>query len=274
MNSRKKATPGGASSKTHGFEVADLIEAFLRECSSYIPWAKLNQSPSFDSMTHKKKMDAKEGIRQKGGKLAEALERIGEDNSDVLKVIHCVDGGGGGVEGLGRIWPAPKITLQGIMIRLRCGTADIPGMTRQDARDKLLGMVESNEPYTSVDNLAKRVGCSKTTVHEAIQSFPKLKEWQAKSAKKSPGTRSLNAVDLDNRLGDEDDPADIAAGNEQLDTVFAKLLQEATPEERADWNSKTPEQQHDLARLHLEQEKEIRIEDKAKKGNILLGRKP
>ena len=70
------------------------------------------------------------------------------------------------------------------------------------------------------------------------------------------------------------DPAEIAAENERLDSTFARLIQEATPKERAEWNGYDTEQKRDLARTVMEQEKDQHIEDQATGGNRIPGRKP
>jgi hypothetical protein len=162
------------------------------------------------------------------------------------------------------------------------------GMTWRDAQGKLLAMREKGEPYTTVKDLAARVGCRKTTLHKAIASSPTLKGWQARHVSKSPSPRaqSLNQVVTDNAPVNVADPAEIAAENEQLDNVFARLIQEATSEERAEWNGLDTEARRDLARTVLEQEKEQAVQESGPertapeyrrrklRGNRLLGRKP
>ncbi len=153
------------------------------------------------------------------------------------------------------------------------------GMTWRDVQGKLLGMVETGEPYASIDKLARKCGgCSSSTVHKAINKTPRLKAWQAQHAAKSPKAQGLNDVVLDSAKSNEDDPAK-AAANEELDTVFAKLLQEATPAERAGLNARTLEERRELAQITLEQQRDQHVEDHAggddnKHGNKLLGRKP
>lgn len=132
---------------------------------------------------------------------------------------------------------------------------------------QLLELYDRGEPYTSVGDLAKRLGCSKSTVHHAIETSHKLKGWQkrhldARSA--SPRARSLNDVDQD-RI-EQKSGVDQDHDSDTDDIVFARLIQEAEPEERAKLNSMDPEQRRELVAL-------LRDDPHTQRPR-LLGRKP
>jgi hypothetical protein len=156
----------------------------------------------------------------------------------------------------------------------------------QEVQGKLLVMRENGEPYTTLDDLAARVGCGRTTLHKAITKSAKLTGWQARHPRASPKAQSLNPVVMDNAQIKVDDPAEIAAENERLDNEFARLIQDATPEERAKWNGYDTEKKREFARTRLEQEEDRAVEESGpqrtdpaynnpkRRGNRLLGRKP
>ncbi|MFH1023793.1 MAG: hypothetical protein V1809_10455 [Planctomycetota bacterium] len=147
---------------------------------------------------------------------------------------------------------------------------DTLGMTWQDVQGRLLGMVERKEPYTSDGKLASCVGCSSSTIHKAIQNSPKLKEWQAKSVKKSFRARSLNAVDLDNRPSGEDDPANYLP-DDDVDTVMNNLIDQAdTPEKRVKLIAMSRDERREMVKLVQESGND----PIGKEGDRLLGRKP
>jgi predicted transcriptional regulator len=161
-------------------------------------------------------------------------------------------------------------------------------MTWQEAQEKLLGMVEHGEAYTSVQKLADRLGCSSSTVHKAIADSRRLKRWQAEGSRTqgAPKAQSLNRAAEDGKPGKGPDPAEVVEENDLLDNVFARLLNEATEEERAALNAKPLSEQRELARAKLEQEKDQAAQesgperndpayrDPKRRGNRLLGRKP
>ena len=121
------------------------------------------------------------------------------------------------------------------------------GMTWRDVQGKLLVMCENGEPYIKIADLAKRCGCSRSTLHKAIKGSTKLKGWQKQHARRSLKAQSINPVVMDNARSEVADPADVLTDDE-VDATFARLLQEAEPEERASLNSMTQAQRRDLVR--------------------------
>ena len=129
------------------------------------------------------------------------------------------------------------------------------GKTWKDVQGKLLAMMQDNEPYTSIPKLAKRLYCSRSTVHKAIRQSAALREWKPRSVMKSPKERRLTAVDLDSTPTDTPAAAQAAAENERADNMIAYLLQDADPHERARLNAMSPDEKRELARKAYEGER-------------------
>lgn len=175
--------------------------------------------------------------------------------------------------------PAPEesVSRQTVAPRGSSGKNVAPstrGMTWQDVQGKLLVMYENGEPYTTIDHLAARIGCGTTTLHKAIKKSPKLTGWQARHTPVSPKAQSLNGVVTNTAPGKADDPADVLT-DDDVDTTMAWLVEQAkTPDQKAELNAKTPNEQRELVRLVHAQGHDQHIEDHAKKGNRRLGRRP
>ena len=61
-----------------------------------------------------------------------------------------------------------------------------PALTDTDWRDvqrRLMELYKRGDPYSSIGNLAKRLGCAKATIQKAIKDSTKLKYWQARHTK-------------------------------------------------------------------------------------------
>ena len=151
------------------------------------------------------------------------------------------------------------------------------GTNWQDVRSSLLNLYRAGEPYTSLRNLAGRLGCSPYTIKKAIKNSDKLKVWMRPRGKGSPGVQSLTEVVTDQTPDQrESDPADLLL-EEDVDQKMSELIQQAGPEERAELNSYTPEQRRRIVGLHLLQKREPDSPppnfDVAKEKPIKLGRK-
>ena len=121
--------------------------------------------------------------------------------------------------------------------------------------------------YTSIGDLANRFGCAKATIQKALKDSAKLKGWQARhrKGKGSPRASSLTEFVIDNvEQNREPNPSESAEHDEQ-DAVFARLIEDATPDERADLNSMTQEERQQMVDL-------IRYDPD--KCNRILGRRP
>ena len=114
----------------------------------------------------------------------------------------------------------------------------------------------------------ERTGCRSTsTVSKAIKRSTTLNAWQARytKAKASPRASSLTNVHLD-KIGQtrEPNPAEEAEAND-VDTLFARLIQEAKPDERAKLNLMTSEKRRQLVAL---------VQNDPDRYDRVLGRKP
>jgi len=144
----------------------------------------------------------------------------------------------------------------------------------RDVQERLLRLRDAGEPFTSQRDLAKRMSCSAATINKAVNDSALLKGWAAR-AKGSPKAQSLNEVTGDSTPSRrEPDPADYLS-DDDVDRTMAKLIQQTDdPEKRAELNRLDDDGRRKLAKLCLEQEAEMRIEDEAPGGNRILGRKP
>jgi hypothetical protein len=159
-------------------------------------------------------------------------------------------------------------------------------VTWQGIQGQLLHLCEQNQAYTSYDKLAKRLKCSSSTIHKAINESARLRDWAGLNDKKAPKVQSLNKVVTDRTVGKVGDPAEIVAENEQLDNEFARLIQDAKPEDRAKLHSLDLNGQRELAREILTHREDRTVQESGpertnpaysnpkRRGNRLLGRKP
>ena len=183
-----------------------------------------------------------------------------------------------------RIRPHVRLTAEGRVraARLVVGhpappTDDKPKTTETDWRDvqrRLLEMYERGDPYTTIADLALRMGCGKTTIHKAIDNSTKLKGWQVRhrKGKKTHRASSLTEVHLDNNAQTrEQNPAE-AVTRDDPEEVLAHLIQDAEPKVRATLNAISIE---DLRNMSGDQVRELVdvIRNDPDKYNRLLGRK-
>lgn len=113
-------------------EVADLIERFIAHVRGYLTWdfaGDLSMSVLNPKKYTKKDLDsieeaahrvgdARNAILKDGPLLARAMEKIEEDSSGVLTIVHYA-GGAGGPKAVRPDWRQIKIPLQRLAIRLR-----------------------------------------------------------------------------------------------------------------------------------------------------------
>jgi len=142
-----------------------------------------------------------------------------------------------------------------------------------DVQARLIRLYEVGEAYTSQRELAKRMKCSKSTMNKAFNASGKLKSWMERRDMASPKAQSLNEVVTDTTVSrQEDNPADRPLDDE-VDQIMGQLIEQAKPDERAKLNELNNEGRRKMAKLYLEQQGDQHIEDKATKGNRILGRK-
>jgi hypothetical protein len=129
----------------------------------------------------------------------------------------------------------------------------------QTARDRLIAIRRTGESFTSLRDLAARVGCSEGLIRKAIKRDTGLRAWAAetkRTRRAAPAATSLNhairrvpqrreaAPDVD--AADSNTPADD-------DTVLQRLIEAASPSERARLHAMPPDQLRSLLRLVGEQ---------------------
>jgi hypothetical protein len=124
-------------------ELADLVSRAIKAVGDYLFRRKLSKirssllsrttpcslgsSAEDDQLrgvedAHHREMDAKVEVRQTLLALAPELERIGEDSSNLLMLLHFIDGGGG-PDNAYPMWPAIRAALQRLAIRPHSGLA-------------------------------------------------------------------------------------------------------------------------------------------------------
>ena len=155
-------------------------------------------------------------------------------------------------------------------------TTSAADVSWHDVQARLIRLCDAGEAYTSQRELADRLGCSESTVNKAINESAKLKGWMLRHAKpRIPKAQSLDKVVTDNTLSRrEADPATTDLPDDEVDRVMGVLIEQAEPAERAELNELNDEGRRKMTRLYLEQQSDQYIEDKAAKGNVILGRKP
>jgi len=99
-----------------------------------------------------------------------------------------------------------------------------PGMSWQDAAERMERLRQQGEPWTSQHKMASAFGCSSGTINRAIRETPSLHDWaKARSAPAAPKAQSLNEVVCDRTAQSvEPDPADEAAIREYIESADAE----------------------------------------------------
>jgi hypothetical protein len=133
------------------------------------------------------------------------------------------------------------------------------GLDWQTARDRLIALRRAGESFTSLRDLAARIGCSEGLIRKAIKSDTGLRAWAAeakRTRRTAPVAKSLDravrrvpqrreaAPDVD--AADSDTPSDD-------DAVLQRLIEAASPSERARLHAMPPDQLRSLLRLVGEQ---------------------
>jgi hypothetical protein len=113
------------------------------------------------------------------------------------------------------------------------------GLDWQTARDRRIALRRGGESFSSLRDLAARVGCSEGLIRKAIKSDVGLRAWAAeakRTRRTAPAATSLDhavrrvpqrcEVPPDTDAADSDTPAD-------EDAVLQRLIEAASPSERA-----------------------------------------
>jgi hypothetical protein len=133
------------------------------------------------------------------------------------------------------------------------------GLDWQTARDRLIALRRAGESFTSLRDLAARVGCSEGLIRKAIKSDVGLRAWAAeakRTRRTAPAATSLEHVARrvpqrreaapDVEVADSDAPSD-------EDAVLQRLIEAASPSERARLHAMPPHELRNLLRLVGEQ---------------------
>jgi hypothetical protein len=133
------------------------------------------------------------------------------------------------------------------------------GLDWQTARDRLITLRRAGESFTSLRDLAARLGCSEGLIRKATKSDTGLRAWAAeekRTRRTAPAATGLEHVarrvqqrreaapNVD--VADSDTPADD-------DAVLQRLIEAASPSERARLHAMPPDQIRSLLRLVGEQ---------------------
>ncbi len=157
------------------------------------------------------------------------------------------------------------------------GSAETPTDTAtpdtdwRDVQRRLMELYERRDPYTSIGDLAKRLGCAKATIQKAmnpdqsalsgltedekaiaIQNAEQLRKWQAQRSK---GKATLRATSLTEVVSDntpqtvEANPSDVVT-DDDVEKAMRHLIEEAKPEERAKLNDLDAEGRRAMAQTY------------------------
>jgi biotin operon repressor len=133
------------------------------------------------------------------------------------------------------------------------------GLSWQTARDHLIALRRAGESFTSLRDLAARVGCSEGLIRKAIKSDTGLRAWAAeakRTRRTGPAATSLERAVRRLPQRREAAPDVDAADSEALaddDAVLQRLIEAASPSERARLHAMPPHELRSLLRLVGEQ---------------------
>ncbi len=128
-------------------------------------------------------------------------------------------------------------------------------MSRTEARDRLIRLMNQGQPYTSQKELAERVGCSESTVHKAVTTDEGLKQWRkTKDKKAAPPAVDLSDWELDRiRQDTEVDPSN-QLSDEDVDRLIGEVIDISAPGERKKLEQLDGNGRRKMAQLYQDQE--------------------
>ena len=139
------------------------------------------------------------------------------------------------------------------------GENGTPATDYRVVQRRLLALREQGEPYTTMADLAKRMGCSRSTVHKATQNSRELEDWKKHhmaKRKRSPKAGQWNEV-VEDRTAQtrEGDPADVLP-DEDVEKIMAILIAQAEADRKTDevgkLHASTADERRELARAYHE----------------------
>jgi hypothetical protein len=133
------------------------------------------------------------------------------------------------------------------------------GLDWQTARDRLTALRRSGESFTSLRDLADRVGCSEGLIRKAIKSDIGLRAWATgakRTRRTAPAATGLEhvarRVQQRREAAPDVDAADSDTSADE-DAVLQRLIEAASPSERARLHAMPPHELRSLLRLVGEQ---------------------
>lgn len=206
--SAPRPTPGEGETPTNS-ELADLIERFIAHVKDYLTWdftrdlslsvldLKTDTERKLDGIEKAAHRvgDARNAILKEGPALAQAMEKIGEDSSGVLSIVHFADGAGG-PRAIRPEWRQIKIPLQRLAARLRLpaqadGFGSFPGGGgKAGQREALLsseiGLEKSRyagaQPTISTNENGAETPATVRTDGAQVLTLGQVRQWAVKLA--------------------------------------------------------------------------------------------
>ena len=125
----------------------------------------------------------------------------------------------------------------------------------KEVQTRLLAMRKKGKPYTSMADLARRCECGSSTVHKAIHASAELEGWMARHTKATvlPHATSLSDIVTENTPQEsENEPSDVLIKHD-IDIEMRRLIEQASPEEKARMNTMNEEERCELVKTFNEQ---------------------
>ncbi len=133
------------------------------------------------------------------------------------------------------------------------------GLDRQTARDRLIAIRRRGDSFTSLRDLAARVGCSEGLIRKAIKQDVGLRAWAADSKRTrrtAPAATGLERAIHRTPQRREEVPELAAVEAEEADdtdVLLQRLIDAASPAERARLHAMPEEQRMSILRLMRDQ---------------------
>ncbi len=154
--------------------------------------------------------------------------------------------------------PAPPVAPTSDRPKPAIGT----GLDWQTARDRLVAIRRQGESFTSLRDLAARVGCSEGLIRKAIKQDVGLRAWAAESKRTrrtAPAATSLERAIHRTPQRREAAPelATVEAEEtDDTDVLLQRLIDSASPAERARLHAMPEEQRMSILRLMRDQDED------------------
>lgn len=136
------------------------------------------------------------------------------------------------------------------------------GLDWRTARDRLIAIRRQGESFTSLRDLATRVGCSEGLIRKAIKQDVGLRAWTAESKRTrrtAPAATGLERAIHRTPQQREEAPelASVEADEtDDTDVLLQRLIDAASPAERARLHAMSDEQRMSLLRLMRDQDED------------------